>query len=177
MTQTSNHLRNLAMAALFAAMTTLSIVVFRVPVGQGIIHVGDAVIFLAACLLPKPNALAAAAIGGGMANILTPTTIWLPATVIIKPMIAAAFTSKGKIINTRNICALFWAAFVTVFGYYLWAALVVYGSLSNPSWVTPFFPSVWGGLTQAGGSAVIFLLVAAALERMGIKSRLAQGGI
>ena len=172
MTQTSNHIRHLAMAALLAAMTTLSIVVFRVPVGQGIIHVGDAVIFLAACLLPKPYALAAAAIGGGMANIVTPTTIWLPATVLIKPMIAACFTSKGKIICTRNVCALFAAAAITIVGYYLWAAVVVYGN-----WIAPLAPSIWGGLIQSGGSAVIFLIMGAALERMDIKNRLARGGI
>ena len=169
MTRTSDHIRHLTMAALLAAMTTVSIVVFRVPVGQGIVHFGDAVIFLAACLLPKPYALAAAAIGGGMANIVTPTTVWLPATVVIKPAIAACFTSKGHMLCKRNICALFVAAAITIVGYYIWAAVVVYGN-----WITPWLPSLWGGLIQSGGSAVIFILAAGAIERSGVKRRLAR---
>jgi len=160
------------MAALLAAMTTISIVIFRIPLGQGIVHVGDAVIFLAACLLPKPYALAAAAIGGGMANIVTPTTIWLPATIVIKPLIAAGFTSRGKLICARNIAALFIAAIITVVGYYLWAALVVY-----QNWITPLPSSVWGGLTQSGGSAIIFLAIAAAFDRVDIKNRLELGAV
>ena len=170
MHQATNHVRYLAIAALFAAMTTVSIVLFRIPVGQGIIHVGDTVIYLAATLLPKPYALAAAAIGGGMANIITPTTIWLPATVIIKPLIAASFTANGNFISRRNVFALFLAAIITVVGYYLWAAIVVYGS-----WISPLASSVWGGLTQSGGSAVIFLLVGGTFDRVNLKKRLGMG--
>jgi len=156
----------LAVAALFAALVTLSIVIFRIPVGPGILHFGDAVIYLAACLLPKPFALAAASIGGGMANIVTGTSIWAPATIVIKPLIAVWFTPKGKCICARNIAALFIAAVVTVVGYYAYDALVVAGN-----WAAPL-ARVWGNAVQSAGSAVIFLLIAGAFDRMNLKANL-----
>lgn len=169
MHQTSSNIRYLAIAALFAALVTLSIVVFRIPVGPGILHFGDAVIYLAACLLPKPFALAAASIGGGMANIVTGTAIWAPATIVIKPLIAAWFTSEGKCVCARNVAALFIAGIVTIVGYYVYDALVVTGN-----WVAPL-ARVWGNVVQSTGSAVIFLLIAGAFDRMNIKASLGLG--
>ncbi|MCL2580793.1 MAG: TIGR04002 family protein [Oscillospiraceae bacterium] len=170
MSEQQNHVRNLAVAALFAATITLFIVVFRVPWGLqgGMIHVGDAIIYLAAVLLPKPYALAAASIGGGMANVVTGTLIWAPATMIIKPLIAASFTSKGKMICTRNIVALFIGAAITVVGYYLYAVLV-FGS-----WQAPL-AGVVGDLFQSCVSAVMFLILASAFERMKVRNRLGLG--
>ena len=45
----------------------------------GYIHLGDALIYLAAVLLPAPYAMAAGAIGGGLADLLT-APVWAPAT-------------------------------------------------------------------------------------------------
>lgn len=70
----------------------------HIPYGAngGYIHFGDALIYLAAVFLPRPYALAAAAIGGGVADLLT-APMWIPATVIIKMMIVLPFSGKqGK---------------------------------------------------------------------------------
>jgi len=167
-----SKLRYLTIAALFAATITIFIVVFRVPMGihGGMIHVGDAIIYLAAVMLPKPYALAAAAIGGGMANVVTGTLIWAPATIIIKPLIAASFTSNGKMLCARNIVALFIGAAITIVGYYLYAVMV-FGS-----WQAPL-PDMLGNLVQSSASAGVFVLLAAAFERMNIKNRLGLGTI
>ena len=61
-------------AGLFAAMITImTAYICHIPYGAngGYIHFGDTLIYLAAVLLPRPYALAAAAIGGGMADMLT----------------------------------------------------------------------------------------------------------
>ena len=61
----SKKLRNITMAGLFAAMITImTAYLFHVPYGVngGYIHFGDMLIYLAAVLLPKPYAIAAAAI-------------------------------------------------------------------------------------------------------------------
>ena len=60
------------MAALFAAIiTVVTAYVLRIPTGNGYIHLGDSFIFLAASLLPLPYAIAAAAVGAGLADALT----------------------------------------------------------------------------------------------------------
>ena len=59
------------MAALITIMTAY---ICHVPIGVngGYLHFGDSLIYLAAVLLPRPYALAAAAIGGGMADMSIP---------------------------------------------------------------------------------------------------------
>ena len=64
----------MAAAGLFAAMiTVMTAYICHIPYGVngGYIHFGDALIYLAAVFLPRPYALAAAAIGGGAADLLT----------------------------------------------------------------------------------------------------------
>ena len=62
----SKKLRLLCLAALFAgaiAVTTAYLLHIPIPTG-GYIHLGDALIYLAACLLPAPYAVGAAMVGG-----------------------------------------------------------------------------------------------------------------
>ena len=69
----STKIRNIAITGVFAALiTVMTAYVCHIPVGTngGYVHFGDALIYLAAVLLPRPYALAAAAIGGGMADLL-----------------------------------------------------------------------------------------------------------
>ena len=63
----------MAATALFAAaITVMTAYMLHIPIPTGgYIHLGDALIYLAACLLPAPYAAAAAAIGAGMADLLT----------------------------------------------------------------------------------------------------------
>lgn len=169
MSEHKNHVRNLAIAAMFAAMIAVSIIFLHVPVGVGILHFGDAVIYLAACILPMPYALAAAALGGGLANVLAGHAIWAPATIIIKPLIALWFTSSGKFVSARNVVALFIAGLISMSGYYLYAALVVSGS-----WTAPL-ANLGGDLVQSVGSGLMFLIVGTAFDRVGLKNRLRLG--
>ena len=151
------------MAALITIMTAY---VFHIPVGVngGYVHFGDALIYLAAALLPKPYALAAAAIGGGLADLLT-APMWTPATVIIKMLIAVAFTNKaGKIIAPRNVVATIIAYFVSGLGYFV-AEYILFGSWSV------FLVSMSQSLIQSGGSAVFFIILGLAMDKMNVKKR------
>ena len=65
---------------IFAAMiTVMTAYICHIPYGAngGYIHFGDTLIYLAAVFLPRPYAFAAAAIGGGMADLLT-APMWMP---------------------------------------------------------------------------------------------------
>ena len=155
------------MTGLFAAMiTVMTAYICHIPYGAngGYIHFGDALIYMAAVFLPRPYALMAAAIGGGMADILT-APMWAPATIIIKMLITLPFTSKeGRILAPRNIAAPFLAAVISASGYYL-AEGILFGSFIAP------LASFAGSAVQSGGSAVIFLVLAAAMDKAHVKNK------
>ena len=91
-----SRVRYLNMTGLMAALITImTAYICHIPVGVngGYIHFGDSLIYLTAVLLPRPYALAAAAIGGGLADLLT-APMWTPATVIIKMLIVLPFSNK-----------------------------------------------------------------------------------
>ena len=148
----------ITVTGLFAAMIALmTAYIFHIPYGAngGYIHFGDALIYIAAVLLPRPYALAAAAIGGGLADLMT-APMWAPATILIKMLITLPFTSHStKMLEMRNIIAPLPALFLS-------------GSFAAP------LASLAGSAIQSGGSAVIFLLTAAALDRIHIKAKTQQ---
>ena len=152
------------MAALITIMTAY---ICHIPVGMngGYLHFGDSLIYLAAALLPRPYALAAAAIGGGMADLLT-APMWAPATIIIKMLIVLPFTNKSaKIVTPWNVVASILAYFISGFSYFL-AEYILFGSWSV------LLVSMAHSLIQSGGSAVFFVILGHALDKVQIKNRL-----
>ena len=68
-----NNTSKLTMTGLFAAMiTVMTAYICHIPYGAngGYIHFGDALIYMAAVFIPRPNALTAAAKGGGLGDFL-----------------------------------------------------------------------------------------------------------
>lgn len=152
--------------ALFAAMICITTAyIFHIPFGAngGYLHIGDSLIYLAAALLPAPYAMAAGAIGGAFADLLT-APVWAPATLIIKMLITIPLTSKkDKIIGIRNVIGVILAGVISFIGYYI-ADIVLFGTWGA------LIPSIIGSLAQSGGSAVIFILFGLTLDRMGFKA-------
>ena len=165
-----NKTRKITITALFAAIiTVMTAYICHIPVGAngGYVHLGDAFIYIAAVCLPRPYALAAAAIGGGMADILT-APMWAPATIIIKMIIVLPFTSEeGRILNMRHKIAPWIAFILSATGYYL-AEGIMFGTFAAP------LVSLAGSFVQSGGSAVVFYFLAAAFDKAGIKAKTAK---
>lgn len=161
----SNKTRVLVSAALFAALVCVTTAYFlHIPVGNGgYVHIGDTFIYLAAVLLPTPYAALAAAIGAGMADILTGATNWAFATIIIKPILVLFFTNKSdKIINVRNIIAAIMAGVVGTILYMI-AEGIMYGSFQ-----AAFVLSIVG-LIQPIGSFIVFVVLGLVFDRIKIK--------
>ncbi len=163
----ASKIRNLTMTGILAGMITiLTAYICHIPIGVngGYIHFGDSLIYLAAALLPTPYALAAAAIGGGLADLLT-APMWVPATMIIKMLIALPFTSKSsKIVTPRNVMATVAAYFISAFGYFLAEYLIF------RTW-TVLLISLSQTLIQSIGSAVFFLICGIALDKAHVKNK------
>ena len=170
----SAHTLNIVIAAMFAAMiaVTTAFVQIKTPTG-GYVHLGDSMIYLTASFLPLPYAVAAAAVGGGIADLLVyPETIIY--TVIIKALNAVFFSSKSdKLLTKRNALMTIPSGLVTVIGYslsklirMLLAGDSIQSAIANALWKMP------ENAIQATASALIFLLVAAAFDKADIKKRM-----
>ena len=162
-----SRIKYLTITGVMAAMITImTAYICHIPVGTngGYVHFGDTLIYLAAALLPRPYAMIAAAIGGGMADLLT-APMWTVATVIIKMLITIPFTGKSaKIVTKRNVIATVLAYFISGLGYFL-AEYLLFGTWSV-LWV-----SMSQSLVQSGGSAVFFIILGLALDKMNVKKR------
>ncbi len=163
----SSKVKNLAMAGIFAALiTVMTAYICHIPVGMngGYVHFGDALIYLAAVLLPRPYALMAAAVGGGLADLLT-APMWAPATIIIKMLIVLPFTSKSaKIITWRNVFATVLGYLISGIGYFL-AEYILFETWSV------FLVSMSQTLVQSLGSAILFVVFGFALDKVHVKNK------
>lgn len=166
--KSSTKMKYLTMTGLMAAMITImTAYICHIPVGTngGYIHFGDSLIYLAAVLLPTPYALAAAAIGGGLADLLT-APMWTIVTIIIKMLITIPFSCKqSKCITVRNIIATIFAFFISGTCYFF-AEYILFGTWSA------YLVSMSGSLIQSSGSAVFFIIFGLALDKCGIKSKI-----
>ena len=156
--------------ALFAAMiflVTAYLLHIPTPATGGYIHLGDAFIYLAASMLPTPFAIAAGGIGEALSDLLTGGAVYALPTLLIKSAMVLCFSSVGKkMITKRNIAATVFAGIICIGGYYL-TEVIIYHSFLSPLVEIP------ANLIQAGASAVIYLMIGNAFDRMKIRDRIA----
>ena len=162
-----NKTKKITLTGIMAAqITVMTAYFFHIPVGMngGYIHFGDALIFLSATLLPCPYAMVAAAIGGGLADLLT-APMWIPVTVVVKMLLVPAFDYKApKIITMRNMVALLLGYFISFLGYFL-GEYLIFGT-----WAV-LLVSMFNNFIQFVGSAVVFLVLGTVFDKAGIKVR------
>lgn len=163
-------LRRLVVATLFtAAITVTTAYILHVPLPTGgYLHLGDALIYLCACLLPTPWAMAAGAVGAGLADLLS-APMWVVPTVIIKPLICLPFTSNGeRLLCPRNAAALFAAGLLSP---------VLYGGANVlfAGTASAFLPQFLGTLVQSAGSGLMFAVLAGGADRIGLKKQMTAG--
>lgn len=173
-TKHSAHTLNIVIAAMFAAMIAVmtAFVQIKTPTG-GYVHLGDSMIYLTACFLPMPYAVAASAIGGGIADLLVyPETIIY--TIIIKAVNAVFFSAKeNKLLTKRNALMTIPSGLVTVVGYSL--SKLIRMLLAGDSLQSAVVNALWKmpeNSIQAVASALIFILIAAAFDKADIKKRM-----
>lgn len=173
-TKHSAHTLNIVIAAMFAAMIAVmtAFVQIKTPTG-GYVHLGDSMIYLAASFLPLPYAVAAAAIGGGIADLLVyPETIIY--TIIIKAVNAVFFSAKAdKLLTRRNALMTIPSGLVTIVGYSL--SKLIRMLLAGDSFQSAVTNALWKmpeNSIQAVASALIFILIAAAFDKADIKKRM-----
>lgn len=169
------QLINLVTAALFAALIAVmtAYVSFKTGINDGYLHFGDSMIYIAACVLPLPYAMAAAAVGGFAADMLAGAAMWAPFTAVIKALNVLPFAlvyalhktkSPQKILNKTTAFMPIASGLITIFGYFLVEGLLY----SFPTAAV----SMLASCVQAVGSAVIYYIFAAALDKINFKQRI-----
>ncbi|MBR6004735.1 MAG: ECF transporter S component, partial [Clostridia bacterium] len=107
----------------------------------------------------SPWAVIAGALGEGLADIAGGFAVYFPATVIIKAVIALLFSlckNDKKLFTLKSCIMTLPAAIVTAGGYFL-ADMIIDKSYA--------FVDIPGNIVQAVGSAVLFVITAAALDK------------
>ena len=154
------------MTGVFTALVFVVTAYLHIPTYNGYIHVGDGLIYLAACLLPWPYAMTVGAGGALLADCLTGYALWAPGSVVIKAVSVLFFTPKGiKILNLRNLSALLPAAVFCAGGYYLYEALI-YGNYISP------LEGIPASVTQSVASSAVFICLALTVDKTKIKMKI-----
>ena len=154
-------------SALFAALAAGLTLFPTIPIpGGGYVHLGDAMILIAASFLPLPYAMTAAAIGGGLADLISGYAVYIPFTIAAKALLTVAFTSKSeKILTKRNIAAPFLSVITTPLVYFC-ADSILYS-------VSGAIPGIVWNLCQAAASIIVYFIISAAFDKTALKSKLA----
>ena len=165
----NKHLRLTCQSALCCAVIFVFTAYLHVPSFNGYTHVGDGFLYLTASMLPTPWAMAAGAIGAGLADLLSGYGIWAPATVVIKALTAWCFTAKAPtLLCRRNYLALIPSLLLCVGGYYGYECLIT-GNLVAP------LAGIPGYITQVALSSLVYLILSRGMDRAGLKQRLVTG--
>ena len=165
------HVRQLVMTGLFAALGCGATMVLQVPSPTGgYLNMGDAVVILGAWLLGPVYGAVAGGVGPALADLLSGYAMYVPATLAIKALMALTaallYRGLGKRGRTLLPCALA-AEVPMVLGYWLFDALLV--SLSGGGafglCLAGSAAGIPGNLVQAGFGAAAAVLLAAALGK------------
>ncbi len=158
---------NTVYTAMFAAMIFLLTRFVQVPVASGYVHFGDALIYIVASTLGGGWSLFAAALGSVLADVTSGWAVYAPATLIIKALIAIPFVlvnkKSEKILTPLTALFTILSGAITVLGYFLADCVIdkAYAVVDIP-----------GNFIQAVGSAVVFIVLAAAFDAGKLKKRL-----
>lgn len=165
----NEKIKLMCFSGIFTAIVFVFTAYLHIPSHTGYTHVGDAFIYLSACLLPLPYAMFVGAGGAMLADCLTGFAIWAPGSVIIKTAAVLFFSCKSKkIICLRNILALIPAWAFCIGGYYLYEALITGNFVSAVA-------GIFGYITQSAFSTVLFVIAGIAMDKLNIKSKLNGG--
>lgn len=161
----NNKIKLMTLSGVFIAIVFVFTAYLHIPSHTGYTHVGDAFIYLAACILPLPYAIAVGATGALLADCLTGYALWAPGSVIIKTASVILFSCKTpKIICVRNLICLLPAWIFCIGGYYLYESLIT-GNFTAP------LAGIPGYVTQSVLSSIVYYALGLALDKLKFKKQ------
>ncbi len=155
----------MCLTALLTAAAFILTAYVHLPSHTGYIHPGDALIYLAACLLPLSHALFVGVGGAVLADCLTGFAVWAPASMVVKAVSVLCFSSKAnRILTMRNRTALLPASLVSIGGYYLYEMAITANAIAP-------LAGIPGYIIQALLSIALFVTLGVVLDKLNFKER------
>lgn len=150
--------------ALVMALICVATMIIKIPIPmtEGYVHLGDAMIFLGVLILGKNRGALAAGIGSALGDLFAGYAAWIPWTLGIKFLMAfimgfAIEKAAGKF-PLVEVLAMILAGIEMVAGYYVAA------SLMTGNWVVPLASIPWN-IGQFVMGIVLAVIFAAVLEK------------
>lgn len=118
--------QKIVIAAMLAALTCIATMIIKIPSPlKGYLNLGDCVVLLSGWLLSPLYGFLAAGLGSGLADLISGYGVYVPATFIIKGVMALAayfgfrfLQNKVTNISARIVSGIV-AELIMVFGYYV----------------------------------------------------------
>lgn len=118
--------QKIVIAAMLAALTCIATMIIKIPSPlKGYLNFGDCVVLLSGWLLSPLYGFLAAGLGSGLADLISGYGVYVPATFIIKGVMAIAayfgfrfLQNKVTNISARIVSGIV-AELIMVFGYYV----------------------------------------------------------
>ena len=136
-TNQKNTTRNIVVAALLAALVCVATMLIKVPSPlKGYLNLGDGIVLLCGWLLSPVYGFWAAGIGSALADLFAGYVIYVPATFVIKGLMAIAAYYGFRLLCKRigNIPAMVLAGIlaeiIMVLGYYVFEGFL-YGFVES----------------------------------------------
>ena len=125
--------REIVFPGLMTALVFIATFVPHIPIPLGYAHLGDAVIFLLALLVPRRPAIIAACLGSALADLLGGFALWAVPTIVIKYGMAEIVyriapqgraMGQGRIVTALLLSSLWMAFAYTLVGAVLYDGLI-----------------------------------------------------
>lgn len=167
----TKHIQLICVTGLFAAMIYVLTAWLHIPTGAGYTHAGDGLIYLAASMLPTPYAMAAGAIGAGLADGLSGFVVWLPGTIVIKAITALCFSrNTEKIICVGNLLGIIPALVICVVCYSLYEGIFMAGGFSKSAIISAFGQTP-AYCIQVLASSILYIVLGLGFDKAGLKKK------
>ncbi len=97
-----NQALKIVYSALFSALIFVGTQFIRIPLPFGYFNLGDCFIIMSAVIIGGPYAIISSAVGSVLADVLSGYAIYVPATIIIKPLMVIVMTAILKIRRNKG---------------------------------------------------------------------------
>lgn len=176
---TKYSIKDIAEISVMAAIIFVATKLTGIPIGigyKGVVHVGDSMIFIAAIIFKRRNAVLASAIGMGLFDLLSPTPMWAPFTLVIKGVMAyisarMAYRSNYKGENMINNVFGFILAGIWMIGAYYLAGVLLDHYLMRFPWNQCWFVQathIPGDIAQVVVGMIIALPVSKMIKKANV---------
>lgn len=163
MKKSKTSTRQLTLAALFMALTTVATMVIHIPVPatQGFVNVGDSFVLLSGLLFSHYYGALIGGVGSALADLFLGYTIFAPVTLIVKAIEALLASYIDRESTVSRVIAVIVGVTWMVFGYFIFEVFM----FDLPVALSAVIPNSIQGIVSAGLALLLYPIVRRLIDR------------